>query len=48
MTSDRGPPAAERRRIALQWPCDGDLPHTDDDEILTLGPRIIRRLMDTE
>lgn len=41
-------PDAERRRIALQWPCDGDLPHTDDDEILTLGPRIFCRLMDTE
>lgn len=41
-------PEADRRRVALQWPDDGALPQTDDPEILTLGPRIVRRLMEGE
>ncbi|MDH2326592.1 hypothetical protein QCN27_06900 [Cereibacter sp. SYSU M97828] len=41
-------PEDERRRVALQWPDDAALPQTADPEIRTLGPRILRRLMESE
>lgn len=39
-------PEDERRRIALHWPDDAAVPQTDDPTILTLGPPILRRLME--
>lgn len=41
-------PDTERRGVTRQWPDDASLPRTDDDRILTLGPQIMNRLIETQ
>ena len=41
-------PEPERRGVSMLWPDDDAVPCTTDATILTLGPRIITRLMDVK
>lgn len=40
-------PEEERRLVALQWADDSAVPTTEDAEILSLGPKILNRLMES-